>query len=391
MGHQPTNICSICLENINETPLRTVVALMPCGHIFHEDCHAGLRASVMEGEPDEDDDDDCLPEDRPVKCPSCKQTTNNFVRLFINLAGPSAVSAAAKLQQHGSRDTRRKVTMEDFIRNDLWSSSISIVQFAMRRIIHDFLQSETQAFLLLGGHMVIIRAMERFRTSHHIQFEGCRILRELVSKGHNAVLSDNAIFEMLLSIMLCHPKQEALISMICFILDHQFRYRVETKYSYREKVIQQSLFVMKRYPKEPHSKKLLVTVVRGSEEGLALLTHYEGIGIVINAMKVCAAQVEVQSTFCQLLGKLAASSAANKREVLLHDGAVVIAAALQRFHSLTSPAQGNSMEQQVQKNAESALQIICCPTSTTITTSTTNSTNNNSNVQNSSNEDNTNS
>jgi hypothetical protein len=264
--------------------------------------------------------------------------------------------------------------MEDFVRNDLWSTDHNTVQFAMRRIIHDFLRKDTQAFLLMGGHLVVLRAMERFRTSHQIQFEGSRILRELVDKQYCTVLSDCATFETLLTAMRNHPKQQALLSLICYILECQCRYRLETNEKFRETVIQQSLQVMKRFPKEPHSKNLLLTALGDTDEGHGLLTHYEGIGIMINAMKECATEARVQSLFSDLLRKLGASSRANKREIILHDGIVVIATTLQRFHSLTSHGQGNA---EVQGNAERALQVLCASTNSTTTNTTTNNNNNN--------------
>lgn len=83
------------------------------------------------------------------------------------------------------------------------------------------------------------------------------------------------------------------------------------------------------------------------------------LGWLCKTMKECLDQPEIQSSCCAILGELATVSASAKREILLRGGVTAISTALEKYHRMASTniAKGDSKE--VQRNAESALQIIC--------------------------------
>ena len=350
------NTCSICLENINETPYRNVVALLPCGHVYHEDCHAGLRASVLERAADDDDDDNNnnamdIPEARVIKCPSCNQITQNFGRLFFNLSATPVVPRPAP---------RRAATLELLVHHDLWSTDAATVECALKRIKNSFLD-DTQAFILLGGHVVVLRAMERLATVPSVQFHSMRIILVLADRNHGVVLNAVQAYQTLLTAMRTHARRTEIQAIAGSLLHKlcQADYSAEHVRQMGHGGISLALQALKRLdPRLLINLVQFLTLVTLSEN--AATEHFcqhDGISILIEALHKTLDQPTIQACGCRLLGELVFHSATAKREILLYGGLTALSAALEKYSAVVFCTAPNLAPAQADQQKAAALQI----------------------------------
>jgi len=205
----------------------------------------------------------------------------------------------------------------------------------------------------MGGHVAVLRAMERHSSKSLIQWYGAKIIFEL-SKNHISVLNAIGVSKVLLAAMRTHHSHRGILAISCAILSNTCQDN-ELRSVIAEQAIPLAVAAMKRFPADELVQMrgccFLRAVTSVYPVSLGLLGRNDGIVPIVTAMKRHPSTHEIQASGCALLGELALASNDNKKVVFEHGGIVAIAAALERFH--------NAPHSDVRRKAEDALQRIC--------------------------------